>query len=134
MRILLFLYSDIIERNTESRTARRRRDFWPLFTHRRDWNGDERLQVLAIIEPILPNNKSIERNYSPIWSIWRDEKNARTGARSQSLLWNLYRRETGANATRTSALFGLVQHSSNNDDQRWRLFYWPGQKSSAREE
>jgi hypothetical protein len=134
MRILLFLYSDIIERNTESGTARRRRDFWPLFTHRRDWNGDERLQVLAIIEPILPNNKSIERNYSPIWSIWRDEKNARTGARSQSLLWNLYRRETGTNATRTSALFGLVQHSSTIDHKRWRFFYWPGQKSSAHEE
>lgn len=131
MRILLFLYSDIIERNTETGNARRRRDFWPLFTHRRDWNGNERLQVLALIEPILPNNKSIERNYSPIWSLWRDEKNVQTGARSQSLLWNLYRRETGTNGSRTAVFFGLVQHSSTSDERHWRLFYWPTKQASG---
>ena len=133
-RILLFLYSDITERNTESGTARRRRDFWPLFTHRRDWNGNERLQVLALIEPILPNNKSIERNYSPLWSIWRAEKNARTGARSQSLFWNLYRREIGTNGARTSVLFGLIRHSSGSDNDRWRFFYWPEKESNVREQ
>jgi hypothetical protein len=125
MRILLFLYSDTTERNTEVGNARRRRDFWPLYTHRRDWEGNERLQILAPLEPILPNNKSIERNYSPLWSVWRDEKNAKTGARSQSLLWNFYRRETGTNTNRTAVLFGLVQHSSSPDGSHWRLFYWP---------
>ena len=125
MRILLFLYSDTTERNTEAGTARRRRDFWPLYTHRRDWDGSERLQILAPIEPVLPNNKSIERNYSPLWSVWRDERNAKTGARSQSFLWNLYRRETGPDTTRTAVLFGLVQHSSSADGHRWRFFFWP---------
>lgn len=124
-RILLYLYSDTIERNTETGTFLRRRDCWPLFTHRQDWNGNERLQVLALLEPILPNNKSIERNYSPVWSVWRAEKNARTGAQSQSLLWNLYRHETRTNISQTSVLFGLVQHSSTTNGNRWRLFYWP---------
>jgi hypothetical protein len=124
-RILFYLYSDTIERNTETGTFLRRRDCWPLFTHRQDWNGNERLQILALLEPILPNNKSIERNYSPLWSVWRAEKNARTGAQSQSLLWNLYRRETGTNISKTSVLFGLVQHSSTTNGNRWRLFYWP---------
>lgn len=125
MRILLFLYSDMIERNTEAGTALRRRDFWPLFTHRHDHNGNERLQILALLEPIIPSNKSIERNWSPVWSLWRDEKNAATGARSQSLLWNLYRRETETGTNQTSVCFGLIQHSSTPAESRWRLFWWP---------
>jgi hypothetical protein len=131
MRILLFLYSDTTERNTELGNARRRRDFWPLYTHRRDWEGNERLQILAPLEPIIPNNKSIERNYSPLWSVWRDEKNGKTGARSQSLLWNLYRRETATNSSKTAVLFGLVQRSSSADESRWRFFFWPQKKSAV---
>jgi hypothetical protein len=130
-RILLYLYSDMVERNTETGTFQRRRDFWPLFTHRQDRNGNKRLQVLAPLEPILPNNKSIERNYSPLWSLWRDETNARTATRSQSLLWNLYRRETGTEMSRISALFGLVQHSSTASGRHWRLFYWPQKRAHA---
>ena len=124
-RILLFLYSDIHDRNTESGTAVRRRDCWPLFTHRRDRDGNERLQVLALIEPVLPNNKSIERSYSPLWSLWRSEKNAQTGASSQSLLWNLYRRERAPERSRTSALFGLFQREKSGGRSRWRVFYIP---------
>jgi hypothetical protein len=133
MRILLYLYSDTTERNTEAGTQRRRRELWPLFLHRHDWNGDERLQILAPLEPILPNNKSIERNYSPIWSLWRDEKNAQTGQRSQSLLWNLYRRETSPNGSRTASLFGLIQRSSSSDGTHWRFFYWPQNSSDNRD-
>jgi hypothetical protein len=130
-RILLYLYSDVIERNTETGAVLRRRDFWPLFTHRHDWNGNERLQVLAPLEPILPNNKSIERNYSPLWSLWRDEKNAQTGARSQSLLWNLYRRETSADVSKTAVLFGLVKYSSTTAGAHWRFLHWPQKSRDA---
>ncbi len=124
-RLLLFLYSDIVERNTETGTALRRRDLWPLFTVRRDHEGPKRLQVLSILEPILPNNKSIERNYSQLWSIWRSEKNGRTGASSQSLLWNLYRRDAGSDFRKFSLLFGLFQYESGAEGRRWRLFFIP---------
>jgi hypothetical protein len=136
MRILLYLYSDTTERNTENNTARRRRELWPFYLYRQDWDGSSRLQVLAPLEPILPNNKSIERNYSPLWSIWRDEKNAKTGARSQSLLWNLYRRETKPDFSRTSAFFGLVQRAKTSDGSHWRWFYLPSKhfKSSSNRE
>ena len=93
-RICFFLYSDLTEKNTETEAVRRRVDFWPFFTYRRDFNGNSRLQVLALLEPFLPSSKSIERDYSPLWSVWRSEKNPRTGAASQSLLWNLYRHDT----------------------------------------
>ncbi len=46
-RICFFLYSDLTEKNTETEAARRRVDFWPFFTHRRDFNGNSRLQVAA---------------------------------------------------------------------------------------
>jgi len=124
-RILFFLYSDLTERSTESGAALRRIDCWPLFTARRDREGNSRLQVLSILEPLLPSNKSIERDYSPLWSIWRAERNAKTGAASQSLLWNLYRRETAPESRKCSLLFGLFKYESNANGSRWRVFYVP---------
>jgi hypothetical protein len=130
-RILFYLYNDVSEKNTETGAERQRRDLWPLFTWHRDLNGNTRLQVLSILEPILPNNKSIERNYSPLWALWRSQKNAHTGASSQSLLWNLYRRDRAPESKKFSLLFGLFQYQSSPDGSRWRVFYVPfggGQK------
>ena len=124
-RILLFLYSDLTQKNTETGHYQRRRDFWPFYTHKRDYDGSTRLQVFAPIEPMLPENKSIERNYSPVWSVWRGEKNAKTGATSQSLLWNLYRRDTTPDSKKCSLLFGLFQYQSGLAEKRLRLFYIP---------
>jgi hypothetical protein len=125
MRILLFLYSDMEEKNTETGAERRRVDFWPLWTHRRDFNGNTRLQILAPLEPILPGNKSIERNYSPLWSIWRAEKNPKADSTSQSFLWNLYRRERVKDDKKCSLLFGLFQYQSGTDGKKLKLFYVP---------
>lgn len=124
-RILLFLYSHTEETNKETRAMKTRTDFWPLFTHRQDHNGNSRLQILAPLEPFVPASKSIERNWSPLWSVWRSEKNPTTGAASQSVLWNLYRRETSATTKKGSLLFGLIQYESSAEKQSWRLFYLP---------
>jgi hypothetical protein len=124
-RILFFLYSDTIQKNIETGAAQRRIDFWPLFTHRSDYDGSSRLQIFSILEPLLPGNRSVERDYSPIWSIWRAEKNPRTGAASQSFLWNLYRREVTPAARKCSLLFGLFQYQSGSEGKRLRLLYVP---------
>ena len=124
-RLLFFLYSDLSEKNTETGGEFRRRDAWPLFTARRDFAGHERWQILSILEPLLPNSKSIERNYSPLWSLWRAEKDTRSGATSQSALWNLYRRDTTLESKKYSLLFGLFQYQSGAAGKRWRLFYVP---------
>ncbi len=124
-RIFFFLYSDIIQRNTETGKFLRRSDFFPFYTYHRDYNGDERLQVLAPVEPFLPNNKSIERNYSPLWSFWRAERNGTTGAHGESLFWNLYRHEEKSDAEKYSLLFGFLRYQSGVDGDRWRLFYIP---------
>jgi len=94
-RLFFFLYSDTVERNTASKNFKRRVDFWPFFTYHRDMDGNRRWQALAVIEPFFPNNRSVLREYSQVWSFWREQHNARTGEDSQSLLWNLYRCEKG---------------------------------------
>jgi hypothetical protein len=130
-RICFFLYSDTRDRNTETHAWRRRVDLWPLFRHRRDFNGNTRLQILAPLEPFTPGSHKIERDYSPVWSLWRSEKNPQTGAASQSLLWNLYRRDTAPERKQVSALFGLFQAQSDSEGTRLRLFYIPFGKTKA---
>jgi hypothetical protein len=120
-RVLYFLYSDTVERNTQSGDFKRRVDFWPFYSQTRELDGNRRTQVLALLEPFFPNNRTISREYSPIWSLWRAEKNARTGAASQSLLWNLYRRERDGQSKKASLLFGLFQYQSTLDGGRWRI-------------
>jgi hypothetical protein len=125
MRILLFLYSNTVQKNTETGESERLAAFWPLYTYKRDYDGNTRLQLFAPLEPILPNNRSIEREYSPVWSVWRSEKNAKTGATSQSLLWNLYRHQTTPTSKKCSLLLGLFQYQSGTAGKRMRLFYIP---------
>jgi hypothetical protein len=124
-RILFFLFADVTEKNTETRAVRKRIDLWPLFTWHRDFNGDSWLQILAPIEPVLPNNRGVERNWSPLWSLWRSENNPKTGTRSQSFLWNLYRHDVTPTAKKCSFLFGLFQSQSGTEGRRVRLFYIP---------
>lgn len=130
-RILFFLYSDTSEKNTETGRARTRKDLWPFFNSYRDFNGDSHFQILSILEPLVPNNKSIERNYSPVWALWRTENVVRTKAHSESLLWNLYRRETSPERKKISLLFGMFQYQSGPDGRRMRLFYIPLGKGKA---
>jgi len=128
-RVLYFLYSDTVERNTKSGDFKRHVDFWPFYTYNRDLDGNRRTQVFAFLEAFFPNNRTITREYSPLWALWRAEKNARTGAASQSLLWNLYRRESDGQSKKTSLLFGLFQYQSTAEGGRWRLCHLnPGGK------
>jgi hypothetical protein len=131
-RILFFLYSKVDEKNTETGKAFRREDLWPIYTHRHEFNGNESLQVLALLEPIFPNNTSLQRDYSPLYYLWRAEKNPREHTASQSLLWNLYRREAAPQSKKISLLFGLFQYESNMEERRWRLCYIPMGRASPR--
>jgi hypothetical protein len=124
-RSFYFLYSDKLQKNTETGAYQRRTDLWPFFTRQRDYDGSTRLQILALLEPYLPTSKSIERDYSHLWSLWRSEKNQKNGATSQSLLWNLYRRDTTSSSTNCSAFFGLYQRHRDTKDSKTRLFFLP---------
>ncbi len=124
-RVLFYFFENTVEKNTVTGAEKRRVDAWPFFTYHHDFNGNTRLQILALLEPVVPDNRGIERNWSPLWSIWVSENNPQTGAGSQSLLWNLYRRETAPASKKCSLLFGLFQYQSDADMKRLRLFYIP---------
>ena len=130
-RIFFYLFANVIERNTNTAAEKRRVDLWPLFTWRRDFNGSTRLQILAPVEPAQPNNRGIERNWSPLWSLWRAEDNPKTGAGSRSLLWNLYRRDTTPDSKKCSLLFGLFQCQTTPEGKTTRLFYIPISKNKS---
>jgi hypothetical protein len=123
IRIVFFLYSDTVDKNIETKASARCTYLWPFFMRRQDFNGNWRLQVLAPLEPFVLGSHKIPRDYSPLWSVWRQEANPKSGATSQSLLWNLYRRDTTPVHKKVSLLFGLFQYESDPEGGRARLFY-----------
>lgn len=124
-RLLFFAYSDQRLVNTISGDEFRRRALWPLFNYRKDLNGQKRLQILAPVEPVLPHNKSIERLYAPLWSLYRAESDPKTERASQSLLWNFWRRDIFPERKRTSFLFGAIKTEKSGPRRRWRFFWRP---------
>ena len=123
-QVLFYLYARVMEKNVQTGAEKIRLDMWPFFTWHHDFNGSERLQVFAPLEPAVPNNRGIERNWSPLWSLWRAEDNAKTGTSSWSLLWNLYRHESAPKQKKTSLLFGLFQYQCGEEFSRTRWFYF----------
>ncbi len=124
-RVLFYLFENTVEKNTATGVSKRRVDMLPFFTYHRDFNGNSRLQILAPVEPAVPDNRGVERNWSPLWSIWVSENNPQTGASSQSFLWNLYRHQTTPASKKCSLLFGLFQYQSDSEMKKLRLFYIP---------
>jgi hypothetical protein len=120
-RILFFLYSDTRTKNLETVKESRRRDFFPLYTWQRNFNGGERFQSMAILEPIFPNSRGMERVFGPLYSFWRSESNPATGVSTKSLFWNLYRKDVAPGSKKTSLLFGLVQYQSSAQGEHWRI-------------
>ena len=128
-RILFFLYSNTVEQNTETHKFRRRIDFIPFCSDRQEMDGTSRLQIFSPLEPFMPYSKSVQRDYSPLWTAWLSERNPNTGTSRQALLWNLYRHDAAPGSTRFSFLFGLVQYQAGADGKRLRLFYVPVMKT-----
>lgn len=121
-QIAIHLYSDTRESRRRPGTEARRIQSWPFFTWGKEADGKERLQVLALFEP-FSRGEGIVRNWSPLWSLWRDERDPLHGRRSQSLFWNLYRLDATAEATRRSLLFGLIQHQDSAAGDHWRFLH-----------
>jgi hypothetical protein len=124
-QILFFGFSRTTDKNIQTGAYRQRTDFLPLYRHRRDFNGNTQLQVFAPLEVFVTGSHKIERDYSPLWSVWRSAHNAKTGASSQSLLWNLYRHDATADSKRTSFFFGMFQSKSTPEGKSVKLFYIP---------
>jgi hypothetical protein len=123
-RILFYLFVGVTEKNTATGGVKLRRDAWPFFTWRKDFNGNTRLQVFAPIEAMLGESRGITRNWSPLWTVWHSEKSAH-GMANESCLWNLYHYERNPEFKKISLVFGLYQYQNVDGQGRTRLFYIP---------
>ena len=124
-RVVFFLYQNTVNYNTYTQQEWHRVDLWPFFEYHHYFDGSTRLQIFALLESFVPDNRGIQRNWSPLWSVWRSQKNPNTGANSQSFLWNFYRRDATPDSKKISFFFGFYQYQSDMDTQKWRLFYIP---------
>jgi len=102
-----------------------RTDLWPLFTAKRDRDGNgtaaiDRSAGTAVAEQQRHRAKLLA---ALVHLAFR--KSARTGASSQSFLWNLYRLHTTPETRKCSLLFGLIQYQSGPEGKRLRMFYVP---------
>ncbi len=94
-RVVFYLYENTLEKNTETGVAKRRVDMLPFFTYHRDFNGNTRLQILAPLEPAVPEQpRHRAQLVAAVVALAFRKTIPQAGAGSQSLLWNLYRRES----------------------------------------
>ncbi len=121
-RWLFFLYTDYREKDLQKDRQSRRRALWPLFTQHVSETGVKRFQLVTPLEPLLPVNETVIRQYSPFWALWRSQHDPVNETRSQSFLWNLYRRDVTKSRVNGSALFGLVRWQRTEQNRSLKLF------------
>lgn len=126
-RFLFMVYSDLTEKNKATGAVFRRTDLWPLFNSRQEIDGRSTFQFPALVESALPGNKSVERNWSPVWSLYRHEKDPARGESSRSWLWNMIRLESSKDLKKGSILFGLLQYQTGSGGRSWRFAGWPSE-------
>lgn len=140
-RVLFFLYSDTREQIFETGRQKRRIALWPLFGYTRQ-AGVSHLHVLALLEPIFPDNPGIERSWAPLWRLYQ-QKWDQAGNGVISLFWNLYWQEKRPQAlawelfplaeyrsdrnegTDFSLMKGLLHFHADRDGRSLRLFFLP---------
>ena len=122
-RWLAMLYQHSHEERKETGLVKDRRHLWPLFTHETDSDGHSRFQLFSPLEPLLPGNRGIRRNYTPLFALWHTESNPATGRSSSSFLWHLYRGERTPVSKKCSLLFGLIRYKKSEEGREWRLLW-----------
>ncbi len=106
-RVLWYLYSDIRQNDRDG--SSRRIDAWPFFLYERDREGAIRFQTLALLEGLVRGNEWVERNYSPLWSVYTYRENPQ-GESVYSFFWNLLRHEESAAGRAIEVLGPLLSY------------------------
>jgi len=98
-QVLFALYHDTVQRSrtTPSLAPARKRHLWPLFSEWDNGAGRRQVQVLSPLEVFLPHSEEVRQAWSPLFSVYRYERQS-DGASRHSLLWDgvTYRSAPGA--------------------------------------
>lgn len=92
---------------------------WPLLSWERQAQAS-RVRLLELWP--LRSTAGIERNWAPIWTLYRREKNPDTV--SHHLLWGLYRQTKGAETMEWSLLKGLAGYKKSEKGRCFRLLFF----------
>ncbi len=121
---MLFLYKDVMEipKNLNGRTSRRI-DLWPIFSYHRDRKGNRKINILSILSPFLPDNRQIENNFSPFWTLYEKKKMV-TGEETTTILWNTYksRKSDDSRQVKISPLLPLFEYNRHDNIQVYKFF------------
>ena len=91
---------------------------WPLMSWERN-QEDSRFRMLELWP--LRNTAGIERNWAPLWTLYRREQV--DGTVGHHLLWGLYRQSRGEASSEWSLLKGLVGYKKNGSDRSLQFLF-----------
>lgn len=116
--IAYFLYKDVqniprVEGGRDSRAI----NLWPLFTYRRLPDGTAYFNFISPLETFLQDNAPRERNWRPLWTIFRWDKDEE-GNHVSSFLWNTFRTESTKKGVKVDLRPIIPVLSYENTDQK----------------
>lgn len=116
-RLFFFLYSNLSEqRKDEAEPYKRRIALWPLFSYQKVKTVSQ-FHLFSLMEPFFPENKALERNWSPLWRLYQ-RKWDEGGNSVSTFLWNLYWQEKRGDdlALELFPLFAYTQETGKGSD------------------
>jgi len=116
--IVYFLYKDVqnIPRVEGGRSSRAI-NLWPLFTYRRMPDGKAYFRFISPLETFLQDNAPRERNWMPLWTIFRWHRDEE-GNHVSSFLWNTFRTESTKKGVKVDLRPIIPVLSYENTDKR----------------
>lgn len=116
--IAYFLYKDVqnipkVEGGRDSRAI----NLWPLFTYRRTPDGRAYFNFISPLETFLQDNAPRERNWRPLWTIFRWDKDEE-GNHVSSFLWNTFRTESTKKGVKVDLRPIIPVMSYENTDEK----------------
>jgi hypothetical protein len=96
----------------------RRWKIWPLMSWQRN-HEDSQFRFLELWP--WPNPSGIERNWAPLWTLYRRENNS--GQIGHHILWGLYRQSKGEEAFEWSLLKGIAGYKKTEIGRSYRFLF-----------
>ncbi|MFQ5786431.1 MAG: hypothetical protein ACE5H1_00465, partial [Thermodesulfobacteriota bacterium] len=122
--ILLIIFKDIKDEPIiEDGTSGRRISLWPLFSYKRDSNGNRTFQFISLLEPLVFGVDGLERNYYPLWRFfeWKKYSDGRTVT---SFLWNTFSTDHSEKTTKVSLkpIIPIFSYSRAENESKTHFF------------
>jgi hypothetical protein len=133
-RILYFLYSDTVVRNTGTGDETRRRAMWPLFRSYRDQQGVREFSTLALLEPFFQVDEELRRTWGPLWTLYRSRSDEDGSHRKWSTFLNLLHGRKNSDESSWKFGYGLMSRRTTEDQDVWKFLsipVWKKDKSDS---